>query len=194
MASRSKKWHARELREEALALRCNGLRYREIAEKTGISIDTVKSWSRRYSQTCGGVNSTADTEEMIQDEADLESIEICELPQSVIGRIFLICGTVRFGGKYDHFASQVPQMLEYNLQSGDVFVFCNYSRHQLSVLQWQGDGFVLMFRRTEEERYPWPRLSKAKAVEITRPDLEMLVEYPRFMRRLRGLPTPEFMG
>ena len=125
-------------------------------------------------------------------EAFLE-IGIHELPQATMRRIFLLCGVSRFTGKFDSFAMQIPQALSYNLQIGDVFVFCNKSRYQLSVLQWQGDGFVLMFRRTEQERYPWPFSVDAKAVEISRSDLEMLLEYPRFMRRLKGLATPEFL-
>jgi len=183
--------------EWALQRRSEGFVYREIGEELELPLDTVKSWVRRYRERC-----QAETEmwagEGFDQEADLESgaesIEVCELPGAEIRRIFLLCGTARFNGKYDNFTSQIPQMLSYNLQTGDAFVFCNRSRHQLSVLQWQGDGFMLIFRRTEKERYPWPGFFELMAVEITRADLEILVEYPRFMRRLRGLPTPEFLG
>jgi len=175
-----------------------GFSYGEIANELNMSYNTVKSWVRRYGDKYQAEQEMCEEDRPAQislvANPEFDSIEICELPETIIRRIFLVCGTGRFGGKYDQFASQVPQMLEYNLQIGDVFVFCNRSRYQLSILQWQGDGFVLMFRRTEEERYLWPRFFNSKAVEITRSDLEMLLEYPRFMRRLRGLPTPEFLG
>jgi len=183
--------------EWALQRKSEGLNYKEIAEELGMSHDTVKSWGRRYGDKCPTeleVCATDQFDEMTDFEPESGSIEVCELPRAAMRRIFLVCGTASFRGKYDNFASQVPQMLAYNLQTGDVFVFCNRSRHQLSVLQWQGDGFVLMFRRTEKERYPWPGFFDLTAVEITRSDLEMLIEYPRFIRRLRGLPTPDFLS
>jgi|GEM_PF-5777720 len=127
-------------------------------------------------------------------EAELPEIKVHELPQTLeMHRIFLILGISKFTGKFDSFAAKIPQTLTTNILDGDVFVFCNKSRYQLSVLQWQGDGFTMMFRRTESERYPWPFSPQPKAVEITREDLEMLLEYPRFTRRLRGLATPELL-
>lgn len=125
------------------------------------------------------------------DESEL--IKVCELPQTDMRRIFLICGSVSFGGKYDSFAAKIPNEFVQNLQIGDVFAFCNRTRHQISILEWQGDGYVLMFRRTEEEKYPWPESCGIKVVEITRSDLETLMGYPRFIRRLKGFPTPEIL-
>ena len=171
----------------AIQQREEGLHCSKIADELGMSVNTVKIWIRRYQ------NNPPETQKRdpIQESAP---IEVCELPGVTVRRIFLICGSAKFNGKYDNFIAQVPQLLEYNIKTGDVFVFCNKSRYQLSILQWQGDGFVLMFRRTEQERYPWPYFSDSKAVEVSRTDLEMLIEYPRFMCRLRGVPTPEFLG
>jgi hypothetical protein len=77
------------------------------------------------------------------------------------------------------------------MTAGDLFVFCNCSRHQISALQWQGDGFAIMFKRTEEERYPWPISAQVKVIEINHEDLERLLEFPQFVRRLSGLPAPK---
>jgi hypothetical protein len=158
---------------------------KKIAKGFGMSPNAVKNWIKQC------------RDEYLQDDdcaADIpQEIEIRELPQTGIRRIFLLCGTARFTGKYDNFVTQIPQTLSENLMCGDAFVFCSKSRYQLSVLQWQGDGFVLMFRRTEQERYPRPFFTGLKVVEITRQDLEMLPEYPRFVQRLKGLATPEFL-
>jgi hypothetical protein len=70
-------------------------------------------------------------------------------------------------------------------------VFCNSSRHQISALQWQGDGFAIMFKRTEKERYPWPASAQVKVIEIKHKDLKRLLEFPQFVRRLSGLPAPK---
>jgi len=171
-----------------LQRRSEGTTYRKIANELDMSIDTVKRWCRRY-----GEEDQKESEMTIPSEPELnfKSIEVFELSEATFRRIFLICGTSDFKGKHDSFISKVPEMVAYNLQTGDVFVFCKKSRYQISLLQWQGDGFELMFRRTEQEKYPWPEFLNPKAVEITQADLEMLIEYPRFMSRLRGLPTPD---
>lgn len=175
-----------------MQMHADGVGYGTIAKEIDVPRNTVKSWVRRHGNKYFEGKEDCPTE-LTADGTPLlrETIEVHELPQNNARRIFLLCGASRFTGKFDNFAAQIPQMLAYNLQAGDVFVFCNKSRYQLSVLQWQGDGFALMFRRTERERYPWPFSAQPKAVEVSRSDLEMLLEYPRFMRRLRGLATPE---
>jgi len=180
-----------ECLSKMMRLKSEGVKLETIAEELNMPLNTVKGWIHRYSEKYLSQKEECAVE-MISPELQ-SGIELCELPQAETRRIFLLCGVTRFTGKFDNFAAQVPQMLSHNLQIGDVFVFCNKSRYQLSVLQWQGDGFVLMFRRTEQERYPWSFSTQPKVVEITRQDLEMLLEYPRFMRRLRGLATPEFL-
>ena len=51
-------------------------------------------------------------------------------------RVFLLTGPSKFQGKYDHFVSLIPPVAEKEIMQGDVFVFCNAQRTQLSVLQW----------------------------------------------------------
>ena len=190
-------------RSEVLALRESGLSYQEIANKLEISRNTVKSWVRRqaehpkkretfYVVTDDKIIATC-SPEIENEERVLDTVEVSVLTGIAQRRIFLICGPLVFQGKIDAFAARIPELLNYRLEAGDVFVFCSRNRRQISVLQWQGDGFVLMFRRTECERYPWPTFAVPKAVEITQPDLTLLMEYPRFLRRLSGLATPELL-
>lgn len=104
-------------------------------------------------------------------------------------RVFLLVGPSNFQGKYNHFASLIPSMAADRIMEGDVFAFCSAQRTQLSVLQWQGDGFALYFKRTEFERYPWPYTPEAKLIEITPGDLRLLLEIPRLIQRMNGIPT-----
>ena len=101
-------------------------------------------------------------------------------------RIFLVCGASRFNGKFDAFAVRVPRALESNMIVGDAFVFCNWSRNQISILQWQGNGFAQYFKRADYGRFPWSYKKDVSAVEVTPEDLKTLLEYPRFMLRLSG--------
>ena len=129
----------------------------------------------------------------IEDDIIPETVEFYELHEIPIRRIFLVCGPIVFRGKFDAFAAQVPSMMDYNLMEGDVFVFCNRTCHQLSVLQWQCQEFVIMFRRAEKYRYLWPKFNELKVIEISRTDLETLIEYPRFLGRISGEPTPQIL-
>jgi hypothetical protein len=118
------------------------------------------------------------------------SKEVQELDVSNLKRIFLVCTASKFSGKFDAFAVRVPRALEENILIGDAFVFCNSIKTQISVLQWQGDGFAQYFKRSDYGRFPWPTRKDVGAIEITQIDLKMLLEYPRLMLRLSGVYTP----
>jgi transposase len=102
-------------------------------------------------------------------------------------RVYLLTGQLPFQGKYDYFAGLLPQIAEEALWKGDAFVFCNRQRTQLSVLQWQEDGFALFFKRTEIGRFPWPVTREQKLVEISPVDLRLLLEIPRLIQRMQGI-------
>ena len=40
--------------------------------------------------------------------------------------------------------------------SGDVFIFINHRRTHIKLLQWQGDGFAIFYKRLEKGTYEIP--------------------------------------
>jgi len=135
-----------------------------------------------------------------QEQSEFVKVEILEpsvqnesrdIDISNLKRIFLICVASKFNGKFDAFAVRVPRVLEENMQLGDAFVFCNSIKTQVSVLQWQGDGFAQYFKRSDCGQFPWPAKKRVSAIEVTVEDLKMLLEYPRLMLRLSGVVTPK---
>jgi len=106
---------------------------------------------------------------------------------SALRRIFLVCGpSSNFRGKFDAFSVRIPHELENNMLAGDAFVFCNYLKNQISILQWHGDGFAQYFKRSDYGEFLWPKKKDVGAIEITSEDLKMLMEYPRLKLRLSG--------
>lgn len=45
------------------------------------------------------------------------------------------------------------------LQSGDVFIFLNRKRNQVKLLNWDGDAWVIYYKRLEQGSYELPALS-----------------------------------
>lgn len=191
-----------QLRAKALELREAGMPCSKIAKNLYVPESTVWKWVYRYPggpRTDSGNNETNIAKPTAPEpcgtpRAADAGIDVCLLEEAGIGHIFLVCTPTSFRGKYDHFAGQIPQTLAPFIRSGDVFVFCSRNRYQVSILQWQGDGFALMFRRNEQAKYPWPAFDTLKVVEISRSDLDMMLEYPRFMQRVSGVRTPEIFA
>jgi endogenous inhibitor of DNA gyrase (YacG/DUF329 family) len=172
-------------RAEVLSLYGAGFGASWIAKKVRLPLNTIKSWIYRYQH-----QDWTGSEELITEWIS-ESVECVPLAEMEEHRIFLVSGPYDFRGKIDGFLAKIPEALAQNLAVGDVFVFCRRSRHQISALQWQGEGFAMIFRRAEGERYPWPVSAQVKVIEISRNDLHTLLEYPRFVKRLSGQATPD---
>ena len=67
--------------------------------------------------------------------------------------------------------------LKYNLdplEKGTLFLFCGRKRDRLKALTFEGDGFVLAYKRLSCGRYKWP-CSEQEARDLT------LEEYNRLM-------------
>ena len=61
--------------------------------------------------------------------------------------------------------------------SGDVFIFINHRRTHIKLLQWQGDGFAIFYKRLEKGTYEIPRVNEtATHLEITSQQLLLMLE------------------
>ena len=45
----------------------------------------------------------------------------------------------------------------FNPFSNTLFLFCGRHRNRLKALLWEGDGFVLLYKRLENGSFKWPR-------------------------------------
>jgi len=76
----------------------------------------------------------------------------------------------------DGLAAAVQSSFKLSPTSNAVFVFCNGMKDQLKILEWDGDGFWLHYKRLERGRFPWPEVSgEQKTMKLSRRELEYLL-------------------
>lgn len=56
-----------------------------------------------------------------------------------------------------------------------VFLFCGRNKSIMKVLYWEGDGFVLLYKRLENGKFKWPR-DEQEVQEITPQQFRWLLE------------------
>jgi len=76
---------------------------------------------------------------------------------------------------FDSLAGLVRNTLQRNPLTGDVFVFVSRQRMHIKLLYWDGDGFVLFYKRLERGRFDMPA-SDTLSRELRRDELMMLLE------------------
>jgi transposase len=81
-------------------------------------------------------------------------------------------------------AAIVELSFKLNLYGEAVFVFCNRSRDQLKILEWDGDGFWLHVKRLEKGRFKWPSKSEDDTMRLSCEELEHLLEGTKLTRKL----------
>ena len=68
---------------------------------------------------------------------------------------------------------------------GALFVFCNGSRDRVRILEWDGDGFWLHFKRLEKGRFRWPEPGEDATMSLTGEELNILLGGARIELKLK---------
>lgn len=76
------------------------------------------------------------------------------LPASV--KIFVYTGVTDMRRSFDRLAQMVEEHLEQNPESGHLYLFFNRRRDCVKMLLWEGDGFVIWYKRLELGTFSMP--------------------------------------
>jgi len=90
-------------------------------------------------------------------------------------RIFIACGQTDMRKSIDGLTAMVSQHYQLDPFQNILFLFCGRRRDRLKALYWEGDGFLLLYKRLENGSFQWPR-SQDEAREITPQQYRWLLE------------------
>ena len=106
-------------------------------------------------------------------------------------RVYIACGYTDIRKGIDGLAALVQQQFQLDPCSNALFLFCGRKRDRIKALYWEGNGFVLLYKRLESGSFQWPR-SENEARSLTPQQYRWLMEglsvdQPKTHRPVKGL-------
>jgi transposase len=105
--------------------------------------------------------------------------------------IYIACGNTDLRKSIDGLAASIKQSFHLDPFSNSVFLFCGRRRDRIKALFWEGDGFVLLYKRLESGNYQWPR-DEAEVKQLTPQQFRWLmeglsIEQPKAHQKVSGM-------
>jgi len=73
-----------------------------------------------------------------------------------IQQIYLVCGKTDLRRGIDGLAAVVNEKFELDPYNQALYLFCGTRKDRFKALYWDGDGFLLLYKRIESGRLQWP--------------------------------------
>ena len=74
--------------------------------------------------------------------------------------IYIVCGYTDLRYSIDSLAAIIEQKYRMNLfVPNTLFLFCGKSASKIKGLLWEGDGFLLLYKRVENGHFSWPSIT-----------------------------------
>ena len=95
------------------------------------------------------------------------------LPDDI--RIYIACGKTDMRKSIDGLSAIVSQNFKLDPFANALFLFCGGKRDRIKAIIWEGDGFLLLYKRLEGGSFQWPRTTE-DVREITSQQYRWLIE------------------
>ena len=90
-------------------------------------------------------------------------------------KIYISSANVDMRKSIDGLSSIVQQKFQLDMFSDAMFVFHNRHCDKIKILYWDGDGFCLLYKRMEKEKFRFPRHITNEVYSITKEELSWLM-------------------
>lgn len=94
---------------------------------------------------------------------------------TVAENIYIACGYTDMRKSIDGLVAIGQQQFHLDPFFNTLFLFCGRHRNRMKALLWEGDGFILLYKRLENGSFKWPR-SEAELKPITWQQFRWLME------------------
>lgn len=106
-------------------------------------------------------------------------------------RIYIACGYTDMRRGIDGLASIVQEQFQLDPFTNTLFLFCGRRCDRMKALYWEGNGFLLLYKRLESGSFQWPR-SETEARQLSSQQYRWLMEglkidQPRAHKPVTGL-------
>jgi len=91
------------------------------------------------------------------------------------GQVYIACGYTDMRRSIDGLAAMVQQAFKLDPYARNMYLFCGKRSDRIKALYYEGDGFLLLYKRLEQGRFQWPRRA-SEARMITERQLRWLLE------------------
>jgi transposase len=90
-------------------------------------------------------------------------------------RTYLAIGYTDMRMSLDGLAAIVQQVFKHDSNTRNLYLFCGKRSDRLKALFYDGDGYILLYKRLENAKFQWPRRG-AEAKLLTERQLRWLLE------------------
>lgn len=106
-------------------------------------------------------------------------------------RIYIACGHTDLRRGIDGLSAIVQSSFQLDPFTDSLFLFCGRRCDRIKALYWEGDGFVLLYKRLERGSFQWPRTAE-EVRELTSRQFRWLmeglnVEQPKALRPVENI-------
>jgi len=100
-------------------------------------------------------------------------------------RVYLACGKTDMRKSINGLSAIVESSFKLDPFDDALFVFCNRNRDRVKILEWDGDGFWLYFKRLEKGHFRWPAVGDSATMTLTGEELGILLGGARVELKLK---------
>ena len=151
------------------ACRSSGLSVGQWCQENGIAVSTYFSWQRKVFQALKEVREVTFAEAPIMERSQLSGHIVAAMEVSGVRiqvyfscscPVYIACGYTDLRRGIDGLANLVKSQFQMDPFQRALFLFCGRRRDRLKALYWEGDGFLLLYKRLESGSFQWPRSTK----------------------------------
>ena len=100
--------------------------------------------------------------------------------------VYLACGHTDMRKSINGLTAKVAGSFGMDPFCEAYFVFCNRNRDRVKILEWDGDGFWLLFKRLEKGHFRnWPTAEDESTMTLTVEELSVLLSGPKVELKLK---------